>query len=104
MSASLLWRILTVLINIVGELPFGTELPGQIRFFEDKHVAQVVEFETIVKAGCTDANDVLNPKLRLGLNMYSKDVAPTSMTAQAKTTNASQAAALKALTARTGQS
>ena len=97
-------RYIQTSIDFVGELPFGTELPGQIRFFEDKHVAQVVEFETIVKAGCTDANDVLNPKLRLGLNMYSKDVAPASMTAQAKTTSASQAAALKALTSRTGQS
>lgn len=64
----------------------------------------MVEFETMVKIGCTDANDVLNPKLRLGLNMYSKEVAANSMAAQAKTTNASQAAALKALTSKAGQS
>ena len=87
-----------------GELPFGTELPGQVRFFEDKQVTQVIEFETTARAGCTEANDVLNPKLRLGLNMYSKEASATSPTAQAKTASLSQAAALKAMTSKPGES
>jgi hypothetical protein len=90
-------------LELAGELPFGTELPGTIRFFEDKNVEAVAEFETLVRLGCTEATDVLNPTLRLGLNMYSKETtAGTSLAAQAKTVNMSQAAALKAFSSSPG--
>ena len=86
-----------------GELPFGTEMPGTIRFFEDKKVEAEAEFDTLVRQGCTEATDVLNPTLRLGLNMYSKDAnSAACLAAQAKTANMSQAAALKALTGSPG--
>lgn len=89
-------------IKIKGELPFGTELPGTIRFFEDNQVHDEREFDTPVRVGCTAATDVLNPTLRLGLNMYCKDLpsaassSMTSLSAQAKSGTLSQAAALKA--------
>ena len=91
---------------MLGELPYGTDLPGQIRFFEDKQIAQVVEFDTIVKEGCTVAADVFNPKLRLGLNMYMIcEPSSASLLAQAKTSTLTQGAALKAITStsKTGQ-
>ena len=77
-------------------------MPGTIRFYEDKEVHVEREFETLVRVGCTEATDVLNPTLRLGLNMYSKEPFPasslslTSLSAQAKSGSLSQAAALKA--------
>ena len=89
-------------MEFIGELPFGTEMPGKIRFFEDKEVLVEREFDTLVRVGCTEATDVLNPTLRLGLNMYSKDTSSvssssmTSLSAQSKSGNLSQAAALKA--------
>lgn len=90
-------------MELPGELPFGTELPGTIRFFEDKNEEDVAEFETLVRLGCTEATDVLNPTLRLGLNMYSKETAAgTSSAAQAKTVSMSQAAALKAFSSSPG--
>lgn len=86
-------------ISILGELPFGTEMPGSIRFFEDKKVEAEAEFNTLVRQGCTEVTDVLNPTLRLGLNMYSKDAnSAASLAAQAKSATMSQAAALKAVT------
>lgn len=77
-------------------------MPGTIRFYEDKEILVERQFETLVRMGCTEATDVLNPTLRLGLNMYSRDPTSvstssmTSLSAQSKSSNLSQAAALKA--------
>lgn len=87
-----------LVLNHDGELPHGTEMPGTIKFLKNKSVVESIQFDTIVSEGCLDTVDVLNPKLRLGLNMYTKDNSAASLAAQAKTTTLSQAAALKALT------
>jgi hypothetical protein len=87
-----------LILNHQGELPFGTELPGTIRFFEGDNVARVSKFETVLKTGCTESTAVIDPLFRLGMNMYSKDIAADSAVAQAKSSGLNQAAALKNLT------
>ena len=62
-----------LILNSVGELPFGTELPGTVKYFENNEVMKINYFDTPTNVGCVEATDVINPALRLGLNMYTKD-------------------------------
>lgn len=90
----------SLVLSHVGELPYGTELPGMARYYEGASVAKSIQFDSVVKIGCTEVTDVINVAMRLGLNMYAKDgtSAAALPPAQAKALQESQAAALKALT------
>jgi len=74
----------TLVLSHVGELPYGTELPGTARYYEGHSVAKTLRFDSVVKIGCTEVTDVINVTLRLGLNMYAKDAGGATQDAQAK--------------------
>jgi hypothetical protein len=85
-----------------GRLPFGTEVPGTIRFFEGKEIIKRKTIEMRGIAPCHEADDLMDPSLRLGMNMYSKDQPAPSAAAQEKTgsLSAASAAAMKAISAK----
>ena len=89
----------TLVLSHVGELPYGTEVPGTARYYEGHTVAKTLRFDSVVKIGCTEVTDVINVQLRLGLNMYAKDAAGGGAPLPAQD---AQAKALKALSVTSG--
>jgi hypothetical protein len=55
-----------------GSLPYGTELPGQIRYFEDGKQFRAEAFRSDIVDKCFECNEVLESSSRLGMNMYVK--------------------------------
>mmetsp|Transcript_25661 Transcript_25661/g.43035 ORF Transcript_25661/g.43035 Transcript_25661/m.43035 type:complete len:463 (-) Transcript_25661:102-1490(-) len=56
-----------------GNLPFSTEIPGQIRYFENQQVYFTDEFATELRNICKESADVLEPNWTIGCNIYVKD-------------------------------
>jgi len=54
-----------------GRLPYGTELPGQIRCYEDNKVVYTRTYPHELADNCFVANQILEPTWRIGFNMYS---------------------------------
>jgi hypothetical protein len=76
----------TVVISNGGRLPFGTEVPGTIRYFKGKEVetTKVVRMPCI--AACHEADNLVDPELQLGKNMFAagESSAPTATAAAQK--------------------
>lgn len=75
-----------LVLNNKGKLPFQTEVPGQIRFFENDQIVRTAPFFTELADACTTASQVLDPDFTFGLNMYTKtpDMNPGKPTAMFK--------------------
>ena len=63
----------TIVLNNNGKLPFGTEIPGTIRYYDGKSITVTKNFESGAPSGCSESEYVLDVNSTLGLNMYAKD-------------------------------
>lgn len=54
-----------------GRLPYGTELPGQIRCYEDSNVVYTKTYPHELADKCFLANQILEQSWRIGYNVYS---------------------------------
>lgn len=61
-----------VLTN-AGKLPFATEMPGTIRYYESGTVVSTGAFEISSVHGCLESDGVVDFSNKLGMNMYSKE-------------------------------
>lgn len=60
-------------LNNKGILPYGTELPGDIRFFEGPKVVREIDFPSPLRQDCSAATEILEPDWHIGCNIYSKE-------------------------------
>lgn len=56
-----------------GNLPFRTELPGEIRYFEGKEYIRSDEFTSELRNECTVSDTLLEPNWTMGMNIYLKE-------------------------------
>lgn len=56
-----------------GVLPFGTELPGEIRYFEGKEYIRSDEFPSDLRDQSTVTDSILEPNWPIGRNIYLKE-------------------------------
>lgn len=61
-----------LILNNKGSLPYGTERPGVIRYYEDHQLLRSEAFSTELADLCYESTDVIDSSSRLGMNMYSK--------------------------------
>lgn len=61
-----------LILNNKGTLPYGTERPGVIRYYEDHQLLRSEAFSTELADSCHESADVIDSTSRLGMNMYSK--------------------------------
>ena len=88
----------TLVLDVSGKLPFGTEPAGTIRFYEGKTVAFTRHVDTGAPSTCEESEEVLDVTSGLGLNMYNKEAAAESKSLYPE----SSMAAAKAIAASTG--
>lgn len=88
----------TLILDMAGKLPLGTEPPGTIRRYDGKTISETLHFETIVSEGCIESESVLDTESQLGANMYSKEAAAEAKSLYPE----SSFAAAKAIAAATG--
>ena len=72
-----------------GSLPYGTERPGVIRYYEEHRLLRSDGFSTELADVCYESADVMDSSSRLGMNMYSKHPGPEQSGADAKFTPSS---------------
>lgn len=63
----------SLVLNTTGVLPYGTDLPGEVRYFEGKEYIRSDEFLSHVRDLCTVTDQVLEPNWTVGFNIYSKE-------------------------------
>eukprot|EP00428_Durinskia_dybowskii_P084392 CAMPEP_0170441914 /NCGR_PEP_ID=MMETSP0117_2-20130122/47144_1 /TAXON_ID=400756 /ORGANISM="Durinskia baltica, Strain CSIRO CS-38" /LENGTH=348 /DNA_ID=CAMNT_0010702479 /DNA_START=179 /DNA_END=1222 /DNA_ORIENTATION=- len=63
----------TILLDARGRLPFGVELPGEVRYFEGKDYIRSDEFPSERRDDCEVADQMLEPGWTMGMNIYLKD-------------------------------
>ena len=61
-----------LILNNKGSLPYGTEKPGTIRYYEENRLIRSDVFNHDLSDLCYECHDVLDGHSRLGMNMYSK--------------------------------
>jgi hypothetical protein len=63
----------TITLNNSGNLPFGTEIPGEIRYFEGGNYIRSDLFNSDLRESCTVSNEIIEPFWPVGFNIYTKD-------------------------------
>jgi hypothetical protein len=63
----------SLVLNTTGVLPYGTELPGEVRYYEGKDYIRSDEFLSDVRDQCTVTDQILEPNWTIGFNIYLKD-------------------------------
>ncbi len=63
----------SLVLNNKGKLPFRTELPGEIRYFEGKEYIRSDEFLSDLRNECTVSETILEPNWTMGMNIYLKE-------------------------------
>lgn len=61
-----------LILSNKGPLPYGTERPGTIRYYEENRLIRSDVFSSEVADICYESADVIDSHSRLGMNMYSK--------------------------------
>ena len=69
------------------KLPYGTERPGVIRYYEGKRLCDTVPFATPSGTGAVEAREAMDTDTRLGLNLFTviKKPSQDQLIADAKT-------------------
>lgn len=69
-----------LILNNAGSLPFGTEVPGRIRYYENDKVVKEGAFPCDLADDCFVSDTVLDSSLSVGRNIYQKSSDVTSGT------------------------
>ena len=70
----------TLVLQNNGILPYGAELPGEVRYFEGTDYIRSDEFLSELRNKCTVTDTVLEPNSMNGMNIYLKDADTPAMT------------------------
>lgn len=62
----------TLVLSNIGSLPYGTERPGVIKYFEEDKLIRTDSFPHNQADGCYESSEVFDTQSRLGTNMYAK--------------------------------
>lgn len=62
----------TLILNNKGVLPYGTEKPGSITYYENNNVVKKDFFHHELTDICSESKEVLESGCKLGMNMYLK--------------------------------
>jgi hypothetical protein len=65
-----------IITDLKGKLQHGTEIPGNIRFFEGDNVVSSRNFDIDSKATFSETANVIEADSSIGSNMYAKDFKP----------------------------
>ena len=64
----------SLVIDLGGKMPFGTEIPGKHRIFEGNSLVRTVQFYSPVSTlGCLECEDAFDIESAQGKNVYMKD-------------------------------
>jgi hypothetical protein len=63
----------SLVLDSKGILPFATELPGEVRYFEGKDYIRSDEFSSDSRNLCTVTDSMLEPNWTIGMNIYLKE-------------------------------
>lgn len=61
-----------LMLNPKGNLPYATERPGQIRYFENNSQVRTDKFPSTLREDCAETREFLDVNLPLGKNLYCK--------------------------------
>lgn len=61
-----------IILTNIGPLPCGTEVPGEVRYFEGKSLISEKRLDIPTADGCVPCHTVFDPNCSLGFNMYAK--------------------------------